>query len=353
MTTTSMPAIDVGRLRSVLADSGCDVAALVGATREPLGSSGAFCELERWRLEYESADTGVLRSVVAKRPRDGDIRAVGEALGLYERERAFFEALADRVPLRVPRCFHAGDGDRGSQPLLLEDLCHATPGDQVAGLTIDAARDVLREVAAMHAAFWEAPALSELDFLWEADSPTNVAVLEQVVAAGLPGLQARFAGRIPAATMQRAVDVCGRMGDVLRACAQGPRTLAHGDLRLDNLLFEDGAAIYLDWQTAARARGTHDVAYLLSGSVAADALESEWEALLRDYHATLRAGGVTGYDWEQCLADYRQNVLYSFVPALAVLGSVTVEGEHGEGLADVIGERVLRHADAVGAFESI
>ncbi|MHB8695963.1 MAG: hypothetical protein ACYDHH_32510, partial [Solirubrobacteraceae bacterium] len=120
----------------------------------------------------------------------------------------------------------------------------------------------------------------------------------------------------------------------------------------DNLLFDGDQAVYLDWQTVARTRGTHDVAYLLSGSIDPEALSRSWRDLLSGYHAALVSAGVE-YGWSDCLAHYRQNVLYSFVPALATLGAVSVGGERGDALADAIGERVLRHASEIGAFDTI
>lgn len=307
----------------------------------PLPTAGAFCTLDRWTVD---GDPG---TVIAKLPREGDIRGVGSALGLYERERRFYAELAETLPLRTPRCFDPGDGDAATRPMLLEDLGDLRAGDQIAGLGVDQARAILIEVAAMHAAHW---GRADGDWLFRLDDPVNVGMLEQVVAGGLPLLRERFAGRFDAATLDAAEAVCRRIGDVLRACSAGPRTLAHGDLRVDNLLFDGNQVVYLDWQTVASTRGTHDVAYLLSGSLRADALAASWEDLLRDYHAAL---GVADYPWEACVADYRQNVLYSFVPALATLGAVAVEGDRGADLADAIGERVLRHAADIDAFSTV
>lgn len=310
----------------------------------PLAAAGAFCTLDRWTLDEEPG------TVVAKLPRQGDIRAVGSALGLYERERRFYAELAPTLGLRTPRCYDAGDADAATRPMLLEDLGELRAGDQLAGLSPAQAAAVLTEVAGMHGAHWGA---ADADWLFRLDAPANVAMLEQVVAGGLPLLRDHFAAEFPAAALRAAEDVCERIGDVLRACAMGPCTLAHGDLRLDNLLFDGDQAVYLDWQTVASTRGTHDVAYLLSGSLRAEVLAEHWEGLLRGYHDALVASGVTDYDWDACLADYRQSVLYSFVPALATLGAVTVEGERGAELAHAIGARALRHASDVDAFSTV
>jgi Ecdysteroid kinase-like family len=322
---------------------GVEVRAL---TAEPLAAAGAFCTLERWTLDH---DGDAPATVIAKLPREGEIRGVGQALGLYERERRFYAELAGEVPVRTARCYHPGDGDGAREPMLLEDLGAMRAGDQLHGLAVEDARALLGEAAALHARHWEG--VSQ-DWLFALEHPVNVAVLTQVVASGLPVLRERFANRFTAAQLDTASGACERIDDVLRACGTGPMTLAHGDLRLDNLLFDGEAAIWLDWQTVARTRGTHDVAYLLSGSVDADVLSAHWRELLGSYHQALSDAGVT-YAWEECLLHYRQNVLYSFVPALATLGAVAVEGERGAELADLIGARVLRHAEEIGAYATL
>jgi hypothetical protein len=310
-------------------------------TREAVPTSGAFCTLERCTTNGQPA------TLIAKTPREGPINDVGTALGLYVREARFYAELADTVPMRVPRCYDPGDGV--AQPLLLEDLSSLRAGDQIAGLTIEQAQMILRGAAALHAQHWET---ATQDWLFELDNPVNVQMLEQVTTAGVPALRERFSSRFGSAVLDAAADVCARIADVLTACSQGPRTIAHGDLRLDNLLFDGRDAVYLDWQTVAHTRGTHDVAYLLSGSIDSGTLSRSWEDLLRGYHQTLTAAGVE-YSWPDCLAHYRQNVLYSFVPALATLSAVFVEGDRGADLADTIGERILRHAAEIDAFATL
>jgi hypothetical protein len=310
-------------------------------TREAVSTAGAFCTLERCTTD------GQPPTLIAKTPRDGPVNDVGTALGLYAREARFYAELADTVPMRAPRCYDPGDGV--TQPLLLEDLSSLRAGDQIAGLTLEQAQMILRDVAALHAQHWET---ATQDWLFELDDPVNVQMLRQVTAGGLPTLRERFSRRFGAAVLDNAAEVCDHIADVLHACSHGPRTIAHGDLRLDNLLFDGNETVYLDWQTVAHTRGTHDVAYLLSGSIDSETLSRSWEDLLRGYHQTLTAAGVE-YPWPNCLADYRQNVLYSFVPALATLGAVSVEGDRGADLADTIGERILRHAAEVDAFATL
>jgi len=66
------------------------------------------------------------------------------------------------------------------------------------------------------------------------------------------------------------------------------------------------------------------------------------ESLLRRYHDGLRAHGVAGYEWEECRRHYRQSLLYTLAPGVAMLGAMAIAGDE-RGLADAL---VLPHAQA-------
>ena len=50
-----------------------------------------------------------------------------------------------------------------------------------------------------------------------------------------------------------------------------PRTIVHGDFRMDNLFFGqregDAPVVIVDWQGTLRGKGAHDLAYFLSQSM--------------------------------------------------------------------------------------
>src|SRR5262245_46154786 len=91
------------------------------------------------------------------------------------------------------------------------------------------------------------------------------ATAAQVRASGRYRLRWRTSWRLPASS---------RTAPRRRPrCAEGPQTFVHNDFRLDNIFFRpDGQPVIIDWQLAGRCRGTQDLAYLLSGSMATDAL---------------------------------------------------------------------------------
>src|SRR5882724_414498 len=106
-------------------------------------------------------------------------------------------------------------------------------------------------------------------------------------------------------------------------CTEGPQTLVHNDCRLDNIFFEaNGDPVFVDWQLVARTRGTQDVGNLLASNMNDEDLRGNWQPLLRRYHDRLCAQGVDGYPWEDCIAHYRQNVLYPLGAGLALLGAM-------------------------------
>lgn len=325
---------------------------VVSVTAEALPVQGGVCDLARLTLAYDPPNAAGPASVVAKIPKaDPGVRAASAAVGLYERERLFYAQLAQAVPLRVPGCFYPGDGDAAQRPLLLEDLTAMTAGDQVAGFTLEQTQALVDSLAELHATYWGDPRLDGPEFEWllTPSHPEFSAGLEGVVAASLDPFLARYTGRLPADALDEVTARAADFPNILAACAAGPHTLIHFDTRADNWMFgPDGAPCLSDWQTCARMRGVHDVAYLITGSVDADIQSANWQELLRRYHTALTRHGVTDYSWDDCLAQYREHVTCAMLLMLVMIGTVAIKSERGEALADAILGRAVRHALEVG-----
>jgi aminoglycoside phosphotransferase (APT) family kinase protein len=140
--------------------------------------------------------------------------------------------------------------------------------------------------------------------------------------------------------------------EILARLVEGPQTLIHNDTRLDNLFFTaDGSPCFIDWQVVARGRGTQDVGNLLAGSMDSDDLAEHWGHLLKRYHARLVANGVGGYSFDDCVAHYRQNIVYPLGAGMALLGAMDI-GD-GRGLGDRIVTRCLRHIAKLESFKAL
>jgi len=361
MTTASRPestltidTISPQWLTDVLGTAGFVDGTVLGVDTQPLEVASAAGDLARLSLTYETNGRGPA-TIIAKAPGSGETqRMMDAAMGLFSRERFVYAELAGSLPVRLPRCYHAG-GDDGASPMLLEDLRDLRMGDQVAGLDRADAERLVDVLADLHAAFWESePPGGDTSRLVSWTDPVFGTMLTQLVMSGVGALRERYAGRVPAGILEAIEQVAPDWTMVLRRCAEGPQTFVHNDFRLDNIFFEpDGEPVILDWQLAGRCRGTQDLAYLLSGSMTADALRGCWDFLVRRYHARLLAGGVQGYDLEECRFHYRQSLLYTIAPGIALLGQMQLRGGDDRGLADALVQRTLTHASELDAFSTL
>jgi hypothetical protein len=346
----SLVALDAEWFTQVLREGGHTTAAVVTVDAEPMAFTGAVGDMARIRLEYDgSGDPGPAR-VVAKTRGTTEVQVgMDRTMGLYDRESRFYAELADRIPVGTPRIFHIGDGV--ASPMLMEDLGDLRIGDQMEGLSVTDAERIMDALADLHAGFWNAP---QLDAGWLAEPAEGVyaGMIVQLVTSGMDTLRERFTGRVPDGVLNAVAAAAPRWGDVLRRCAEGPKTLVHNDCRLDNIFFGgDGRPVFVDWQVLARTRGTQDVGNLLAGSMDVDDLRGNWESLLRRYHDRLRSRGIEEYPWEECVRHYRQNILYPLGAGIALLGHLDIGDARG--LGDAIVLRALTHIADLDSLELV
>jgi hypothetical protein len=341
-------AVDLDWLNAEISARDSATARVSGIDVEPVAFSGATTEISRLRLTYAGpGDPGASTMVGKLRGTSEVMVQMDAAMGLFEREGRFYDELADRVPIGTPRCYAIGDGDR--TPLLLEDLSALRMGDQIEGLSVSDAEATIDALADMHAAFW-----GRADAAWLAAPASGAfaAMICQLVASGAPALAERYRGEAPDQVLEAIKDVAPHWQRVLDRCAEGPPTLVHNDCRLDNIFFDlHGAPILIDWQLAARSRGTQDIGNLLAGSMTSDDLSAHWEALLRRYHGRLVERGVSGYSYDECLEHYRQSIIFPLGAGMALLGAMDIGDDRG--LGDVIVRRCLQHIAELDAMIAI
>ena len=134
-----------------------------------------------------------------------------------------------------------------------------------------------------------------------------------------------------------------------------PRTLVHGDFRMDNLFFGTEPHHYpmtfVDWQGPLRGRGIHDVAYLLCQSTQTPVREANERALIQRYVDGLAAQGVEGYGFDEAWEDYRHAVLYLWVYATVIAGTLDPTNERGNAwMAEMI-KRNVAAIDHLGCLD--
>lgn len=240
------------------------------------------------------------------------------AMGLGEREAAFYATIAGEVPVRVPRCYGAVvDGRRGRNAIVLEDLGDSAMfRDITDACSLDDANAVVDALADLHARYWASPRLA-----------TDLAGLAPHHGAGRAALAGAFVRRVLERPRGLAADlvssavvsdsrVLGERGAGIDAFwATQPATLVHNDTHLGNLFFEGGRPGFLDWQNAGVGPGIGDVAYFVVPSLPPDVARQAEPALVGRYVERLRAAGVD-VDGEGMWMAYRAAVARYYVGAV-------------------------------------
>ncbi len=305
---------------------------------------GLMGQLARVKPHYDGSEAGAPRALIAKFPAAAEEnREIGNIFRFYEREVRFYEEIADEVELRTPRCYYSAmDTEAGEYILLLEDLEPARVGDQLTGCSRQEAELAIRELAKFHATWWDSPRLAEIDWMPFANDPVNKSVEDSYQDAWDPFVE-RFGGRVPKSVLEIGERLAEKTGTIQDQTADPPRTITHGDYRYDNLFFatpEGGDPLaVIDWQIAFRGRGVYDVAYFMSQSVQPEERRAKEKEILRSYHRTLMENGARGYDFDQCLHDYRLSTLFCLVYPVIVGGTLDLSNERGLALATAMLDR--------------
>jgi aminoglycoside phosphotransferase (APT) family kinase protein len=168
-------------------------------------------------------------------------------------EARFYEQI-DGAP--APRPYHvASDGDL--VVLVLEDLTSGRHGDALLGCSLDEAALVLERMAALDVAGDGFPRWGD-----------RLARRQERYDAAVDVFLARHGDGFPAEIHTLAQTLRGRLGRVVAPLADG--RLIHGDLHLDNVIFDGGCPVIIDWQTACVGHPTLDFVTFVYSSLTID-----------------------------------------------------------------------------------
>ena len=346
-----------------------------------LGEGEGFLgDLARIELEYEGVAgpaTAVLKIPTTK----PENRGLSVMLSAYENEVRFYNELAQHTKVRRPHCYFAdleaeprsaaiatrmlkalpeqvtlwllnrlataaGKSDRRFI-VLMEDLGDARIGDQVAGATVEEAGIALELLAEFHAAFWESPLLASSWIVRQDETPLVVHGLYERAYATF---EERFRDRIDEATRPVLDWVTANGPELLRRVGGGTLTLVHGDYRMDNLVFYDGAQPpigMLDFQGVSAGHPLTGVAYFLRPNLNPDHADTTEDDLLRRYHDALIRNGVANYGWEALQRDYELAQLWVLHRGVILIGTLDLSHERGVQIIDRAIERALRFASRI------
>ena len=326
---------------------------------EDIGAGvGMVAKILRCHIAYDGDADGCPETVIVKMPsphRETFQTAV--ALRLYQREYAFYRRIAPHVTLRSPALLY-GDFDESSHRfvLVLEDLRDMTAADQIAGASPAQAKAAIRAVAAMHGQFWDKVDRPPLSGFHDSANPERRPLVQAAYQAGLAPALERFGHLFPEPMRRLAAEYGKRIVGHLDEVAAGPRTLTHGDFRLDNMFFSadpdagDGFAA-VDWQVSGIASGLYDVAYFLSSSVAVAVRREIERDALAEYHDVIRSMGADDFTFAECWRSYRRNMLGCLMTPIVAGGRLDFGNDRSRRLAEVFLQRTLTAIDDLDARE--
>ncbi len=340
-------------LSQVLQENGFAGARVGSLQRKRIGT-GQIGQCIRFTYDLETGPSDAPRSLVGKFASDDPTsRQTGVQLRNYLKEVRFYQELQSQVQIGTPRCYHASiDGEGPDFALILEDLAPGEPGNQLLGCNAAVAKAAVLELVGLHAPSWNDESLRGNEWLGE-PTPQTVAIGPALYGAQLPGFIERYGPHLEADER----DIIERV-----ASSKGPPfellgdvfSLVHVDYRLDNVMIDTNTSpirvTTVDWQSITLGHPLSDVAYFLGAGLLPEVRRTEEEGIVRAYHESLVATGVTDYPWDQAWNDYRRGVYAGF--AVTVIASMMVqETERGNEMFIAMAKRHSRHAIDLGSGE--
>ncbi len=313
-----------------------DGATITGFSPQVIGVGEGFMgQLARISLTYAEDNTAAPRSVIAKfAAARSDTREMARDQSLYRREIGFYRDIGQDVGIRVPVCYYS-DFDEETQyfVMLLEDMAPGEPSDQVVGTSKETSRQVIENFARLHARWWNNDKLDNYDWAkWiinEMSMDEGLARLRESIK------QVEETGRFDAyPEMKRLMYLLPPLFR-MQPAPPYPFSLTHGDLRSDNIIQTSesgGEFCVLDWQLAGKGDPVNDIARWMAQSISIEDRKETEQELLKLYHDTLIAHGVTGYSYKKFINGYKMNLVVILVMFSMDMDSVDQSSDRAQAL---------------------
>jgi Uncharacterized oxidoreductase dhs-27 len=302
-------------------------------------------------IQYSKPATDAPGSAVIKLANVVDERrAYAISNNAYIKELKFFTDLADDIPMTTPRVYAIEqDGSREAEffVILMEDLtAHSKVFDQVLDAPNEAfTRKINLQAAAMHAKFWESPAL-QLDWVGDSggryvfpldgscrDCPDNVDTYVHLWEKmfGISPFDGPDASTSREMTDLIAGPKCIAILDYMtEVMSSRPKTLLHGDLRADNIFrsldkpADESTITYIDWQLVCAGPPGPEFAQAWQHSLPPESRRKDRD-FLKQYHDRLieLQPAAAVYTYDMLIEDYKMSFVMWWM-ALITLGVATI-----------------------------
>jgi aminoglycoside phosphotransferase (APT) family kinase protein len=298
--------------------------AVTAADCVPFGV-GQTASLVRACLTFEGTADGP-PSVIVKQPSTDDgRRSLANAIGFYRSEVRFYEELAPRVDVATPRVYwSAVEEATGRFTLVMEDLSgRAESGDILVGATPEQATLAINALVGLQAPLWEDPWIYQRDWLCD---PTATRMFFEAAGHGLQPFLDRFGDSLQTDQIELVERLAPRAGRAFEEIWRPPFVVAHGDYRLDNMMFgttTDAPRIcVVDWQVVRNAPPGIDLAVFLATCVDVETRRATERDRLRAWVDGLTGAGVEGFTFNDAWQNYRCASLYPLLICIATAATL-------------------------------
>lgn len=314
-------------LSDTLAAAG--VKATVAAVKvEPIIAGYYGCS-SRLTLQYDEGDDSLPRSLFLKMASEHQSTRENAAEGgMYRYEVGFYKDLANRANIATPHCYAAEISDDNSTfVLLLEDAAPLVQPDQIEGLNLAQSRLAVQELAGLHASTWQGKGMENCGWA-KIDAATTDGYAQAMIQLATVFVE-RFSADLSSENieiLERSTKQAEAYWRYTRECKN--QVSAHCDYRGDNMLFGERngelSMVTIDW-VGSLSSGGRDLAHFLGTSLLPELRKAHEIVLLTHYHETLLAQGVADFTLQECIDDYRRNLLYPLFVVVSATASVDVD----------------------------
>ena len=244
-------------------------------------------------------------------PAQEEQRLGAAALGTFAREAGSYAMIKERKACRIPQPYLLAY-DEGHLNLITEDLSQAArPGDQIAGCDATDAQAVIRQIARLHGSF-ACPEQSAMP-PWLMRMSMMGELFSEVIMTGAALAPERF-GDLLSAQQYSTITECANLTAKWYQLPWRHLTITHGDLRVDNVLFQESSpdreAVLIDWQLTGLRNPMYDLAYFTASSLSTEDRREHEQRLLTGYLEEVETN-LPGYSEQQAIADYRLTMIAS------------------------------------------
>jgi hypothetical protein len=303
---------------------------------------GLMSSIARGHLTFES---GREETVIVKCIARTENSELSKGLNFYKNEINFYLHLADETPIKIPRCLYAAvDPVTQNFLLVLEDLGAERAGDQLEGCTEEERLIAFARAAELHAVFWGRA--TEFDWLnYQVDMKTILFRRDKILRPGIEPMLERFPDYFTGDRVNIVRKIGDQYIDLFLNAMKGEPTIIHGDYRVDNVFLTGTSKspdiIAFDWQNTMGGNGTQDIAYFSAGGCDESLRGESEQKALRHYYDRLIDGGVKDYSFDECIEQYRYNMLVTMITPIAICGTLDQGNERGVKLGTTMLERAL------------